>query len=292
MGRIALVFALIAACGGPEIPQHNGYKSEKAKPWKKARPLKFDDQNMAKAKGDLSYPDMRRAAWYDVELVQPSELDFTVEVTGPGDDVNDNFDLGVEVLDPGFRKLIRKDKDEGDQTGEDKKTVALPNLAPGHYLVHFYLQSRLDTCDYKLQATLKPTPVTVGKSDFPAAVAFPGPLAMVPISDDTPKGWKPPVTTPVVVTHVKHAPKKEEPKPPPVTTLTARIIGMSVVSGGTQITIGRGTASGAQAGMKGKVNGISTGAFTLAACNERTCTATVPATPDQIKGAGSVVLSP
>jgi hypothetical protein len=289
---MALIFMLAAGCGA-EIPQHNGYKSEKAKPWKKARQLKFDDQNTAKAKGDLSYPDMRRAAWFDIELVQPSELDVNIEVSQTGDTVNEDFDLGVEVLDPGNRKLSRKDKEEGDQTGDEKKTFALPNLPPGHYLLHMYLQSRLDTCDYKMQATLKPTPVTVGKSDFPAAVAFVGPLAMVPITDDTPKGYKPPTATPVVVTHVKHAPpKKEEPKPPPVTTLTARIIGMSVVSGGTQITIGRGTASGAAAGMKGKVNGIATGAFTVAACNERTCTATVPATPDQIKGAGSVVLSP
>jgi hypothetical protein len=292
---MALLLVLAAAaCGGPEIPQHNGYKSDKAKPWKKARTLKFDDKNEAKAKGDLSYPDMRRAVFYDVEIVTPSELAINLEISPPGDAVNEDFDLGFEVLDPGFRKVIRKDKEEGDQQGEEKKNATLPNLAPGHYMVHLYLQGRLDTADYVLKATLKPTALTVGKSDFPAAVAFPGALAMVPISDDTPKGWKPPVTTPVVVTHTKHAPPppKKEPTPPPVTTLTARIINMAVVAGGTQITIGRGTASGATAGMKGKVNGIATGTFTLAACNERTCTATVAATPDQIKGAGGVVLSP
>jgi hypothetical protein len=67
---------------------------------------------------------------------------------------------------------------------------------------------------------------------------------------------------------------------------------MQVVGGGTQITIGLGTAAGAAVGMKGKINNVSSGAFTLAACNERTCTATVSATPDQIKGSGTVTLSP
>src|SRR5262249_2701052 len=116
MGRMALLLVLVAAaCGGPEIPQHNGYKSDHAKTWKKARTLKFDDKNEAKAKGDLSYPDMRRAVWYDVEVVAPSELAINLEITQSGDTTNEDFDLGFEVLDPGFRKVLRKDKDEGDQ---------------------------------------------------------------------------------------------------------------------------------------------------------------------------------
>ena len=83
---------------------------------------------------------------------------------------------------------------------------------------------------------------------------------------------------------------KEAPKP---ASLQARIIGVSIVSGGTQITVGKGTATGAAAGMKGKINGLATGSFTLASCNERTCLAVVPVTPDQIKGAGGTVsLSP
>lgn len=295
MGRMALLLLLAAvACGGPEIPQHNGYRSDKAKPWKKARTLKLDDQLQAKAKGDLSYPDMRRAVWYDLELVQQSDVDLMVEINGPGDAVNDSFDLGVEMLDPGFRKLIRKDQEEGDQQGEEKKTLQAKNLAPGHYMIHMYLQGRLDTADYVLHVAVHQAPPTVGKSDFPALVAFPGQLAMVPITDDTPKGYKPPTTTPTVVVKTTHHQqvKKEPPPPPPPTTMNARIINISVVAGGTQITIGRGTSSSppAAAGMKGKVNGIATGAFTLAACNERTCTATVAATPDQIKGAGSVTL--
>lgn len=294
MGRIVFLLCLAAACGGPDIPQHNGYKSDHAKPWKKAKTLKFDDQNLAKAKGDLSYPDMRRAAWYDMELTQQAELDFAVQVdAGPGEGVNDNFDLGFEVLDPGFRKLVRKDLEEGDQQGDDKKSAELKDLPPGHYWLHVYLQSRLDTADYSLRVTMKPSPPTIGKSDFPAQVAFVQALPMVPISDDTPKNYKPP--TPVTV--VKHstttkAPPPPKKEPPPPTTLSARIIGVTVVAGGTQITVGRGTSSGAQAGMKGKITGLPNGSFTLAACTERACTATVAATTDQIKNAGSVTLSP
>jgi hypothetical protein len=292
MGRIVFLLCLATACGGPDIPQHNGYKSDHAKPWKKAKTLKFDDQNVAKAKGDLSYPDMRRAAWYDLELTQQAELDFFVESSPPGDAVNENFDLGFEVLDPGFRKLVRKDLEEGDQQGDEKKNAELKDLPAGHYWVHLYLQSRMDTTEYSLRATLKPSPPTIGKSDFPAQVAFVQALPMVPISDDTPKNYKPP--TPQVV--IKHSTTKPPPvvkkEPPPPTTLSARIIGVSVVAGGTQITVGRGTSSGAQAGMKGKITGIPNGSFTLGACNERACTATVAATTDQIKAAGSVTLQP
>lgn len=292
MGRLMLLLCLAAACGGPEIPQHNGYRSATAKPWKKAKSLKFDDQNSAKAKGDLSYPDMRRSAWYDVELTTQADLEINVEVSPPGDAVNDNFDLGIEVLDPGFRKLVRKDAEEGDQQGDEKKSLTAKDLPAGHYYVHMYLQARLDTAEYTLKAVFKPSPPTVGKSDFPAQVAFVPSLAMVPISDDTPKNYHPP--TPQVVVHTTHkqAPPPVKKEPPPVATMNARIIGMSVVAGGTQITVGRGTSSGASAGMKGKITGVPNGTFTLAACDERKCTATVAATPDQIKGSGQVVLSP
>jgi hypothetical protein len=44
--------------------------------------------------------------------------------------------------------------------------------------------------------------------------------------------------------------------------------------------------------MHGTINGIAGGSFTIASCNERACTATVSATPDQVNHAGSVVLTP
>jgi hypothetical protein len=275
---------------------HNGYKGgSKAKPWKKAKTLKFDDKMEAKAHGELSYADYKRAAWYVADLQQPGQLDLKLEITPPGEDTNEDFDLGFEVLDPGNRVIARSDLNEGEDTGEIQKSKSLLDLEPGKYMVHLYLQGRMDSCDFVLRAMFKPM-TTVGKSDFPAQVAFTPTLPMVPLQDDTPKSYKPPVTTTVVT--VKHRPKgpkepkPKDPAPPPVAAMTARIIGMQVVGGGTQITIGRGTAGGAAVGMKGKINNVATGSFTLAACNERTCTATVSATPDQIKGSGSVTLGP
>lgn len=297
MGRLSLLVLLIVAvavagCGGAEIPRHNGYKGgSKAKPWKKAKTLKFDEKSEAKVEGELSYPDQRRAAWFVADLVQPGQLDLKLEVVPPGDSTNEDFDLGFEVLDPGNRVIARSDMTEGDDAGEIQKSKSLLDLEPGRYMVHLYLQGRLDSADYVLRATFKPMN-TVGKSDFPAQVSFPQALPMVPLQDDTPKSYKPPVAT-TVVTVKKGPPKKKEEKPPPApTTLNARIIGMQVIGASTQITIGRGTSAGAVVGMKGKIVGVPTGSFTLAACNERTCTATVSATPDQIKSSGSVVLTP
>jgi hypothetical protein len=285
---------LLIACGGVQIPEHSGYKSDKAKPWKKAKTLKFDDKNEAKVEGDLSYLQMKRATWFAVDLSTPAALDLRLEITPPGDAVNDDFDLAMEVLDPGYRVVSKSDLEEED-AHELNKTRSLVDLAPGRYLIHLYLQGRLDSADFILHAVMKPTSSSVGKSDFPSKVAFPTALAMVPLNDDTPKTYKP--VTPVVVTHTNHRKPPTTPTPPvtppPVTTFNAQIIGMSVVAGGTQITIGRGTKGGAAPGMKGKVNGVAQGAFTLGACTDRACTATLDhITPDQIKGAGSVTIGP
>lgn len=297
MGRLPVLPLLIVAmtagaCAGTQIPKHNGYKGgSKAKPWKKAKTLKFDDKMEAKAEGDLSYPEMRRSAWFVADLVQAGQLDIKLEVVPPGEGTNEDFDLGFEVLDPGNRVISRSDLQEGEDAGEIQKQKSLLDLEPGRYMVHLYLQGRLDSADYVLRAVFKPMS-TVGKSDFPAQVSFPQPLPMVPLQDDTPKNYKPAAPTTVVT--VKKQPKKVAPPPPPpaATTMNARIIGMQVVGSSTQITIGRGTSAGAVVGMKGKIVGVPTGSFTLAACNERTCTATVSATPDQIKSSGSVVLTP
>ena len=290
---LLLPILLVAACGGPQIPQHNGYKSETAKPWKKFKTLKFDEKGEAKADGDLSYPDRRRSAWFAADTPIPGELDLRVEITPPGDATNEDFDLGFEVLDPGSRMLVRSDLDEGDQQHELNKTKNLKDLPPGHYLIHLYLESRMDTAEFILHAAFKAAPPADVKSDFPAQVAFIGPLPMVPLTDDTPKNYHPPTTAVVVVTK-HHGPTKPAPPPPVlVTTINARIISVAIVSGGTQITVGRGTSSGANTGMKGKISGVANGSFTLASCNERACTATIQGvTPDQIKGSGQVILSP
>lgn len=278
-----------------QVPQHSGYKGKKPQPWKKAKTLKFDAKLEAKAEGELSYPGMKRAAWFVADLPQPGQLDLKLEITPGGDGANEEFDLGFEVMDPGFRTIAKSDAEEAD-AGDLMKSKSLLDLEPGKYYIHLYLQGRLDTADYLLRATFKPT-ASIGKSDFPAQVAFVPTLPMVPLQDDTPKSYKQPGTE--VVTTRK--PPKNTSKPPPdpikkdpaaTAPMNARIIGMQVVSGGTQITVGRGTSGGAAAGMKGKIVGVASGTFTLATCGERTCTATVAATPDQIKGSGSVVLTP
>lgn len=286
--RWIVLSLVVAACGGPQVPTHNGYKPKEARPWKKAKTLKFDEKNEAKADGDLSYPDMRRARWYVIDLPTNAELSISLEITPPGDAVNDDFDLAIEVLDPSFKVISKSDLEEEDAHELTKKRTLL-DLAPGKYLVHLYLQGRMDTADYILRASYKMTAAAEVKSNFPSEVPFVPPLPMVALNDDTPKNYKPPT---IAVTKVIRKPHHNEPPPPtPVATVSARIIGMQVVSGGTMITIGRGKASGASDGMKAKIAGIS-GGFTIGNCNDRTCTATVAATPDQIKSATSVTLTP
>ena len=291
MRLVVLAIAVVTACGGQQIPQHNGYKAN-AKPWKKFKTLKWDDKGEAKADGDLAYGQYRRSAWYAVDLPVPGEIDFRIEVTPPGEAVNDAFDLGAEVFDSGYRMLVRKDAEEGDAAGDLNKQLAIKDQPPGRYYIHLYLQGRLDTCDYVLHALMKGSAPAQVKSDFPAQVAFLPALAMVPIQDEAPKNYKP--TPTAVVTHVVkkgHVDPVKPPPPPPVAGVTARILQVNVVSGGTQIVIGRGTESGANDKMHGKINGTSI-SFTIAGCSPRTCTAVVAATPDQIKAsAGDVSMS-
>jgi len=291
MRWIVSISIALMACGGPQIPAHNGYKPKEAKPWKKPKVLKFDDKMEAKADGDVSYPDMRRARWFQIDLPANGQLALMLDVTPPGDAVNDDFDLWMEVLDPSYHVICKSDLEDGDAHELTKKKT-LVDLPAGKYLIHLYLQGRMDTADFVLHASFKPTAANDVKSNFPAEVGFVPALAMVPLQDDTPRNYKPEKPAVVVVRRGPKAPTPKAPDPPPAATLTARIIGIRVVPGGTQITIGRGTASSAADHMKGKINGISA-PFTTEHCNEQTCSATVAATPDQIKSsAGTVTLSP
>jgi len=122
-------------------------------------------------------------------------------------------------------------------------------------------------------------------------VAFVPALPVVPTTDDTPKNYHPPVAVVTSTKKVVHKGPAPPPPPPPVTAISARIISVAIVSGGTQITVGRGTSSGATSGMKGKITGVANGSFQLGNCNERACTAVLQGvTPDQIKGSGQVTL--
>jgi hypothetical protein len=293
MRWIVSLAVVLMACGGPQVPTHNGYKPKEAKPWNKPKALKLDDKLEAKADGDVSYPDMRRARWFQITLPSNGQLALALEVTPPGDAVNDDFDLALEVLDPSFRVISKSDLEDEDAHELNKKKT-LVDLAPGKYLIHLYLQGRMDSADFVLRASFKPTAGAEARTNFPAEVPFVPTLAVVPIQDDTPPHWKPPAAGTVVVTRKPRAPK--EPKPPAAPAaepVSARIIAIQVVPEGTRITIGRGTQFGAHDGMQATLAGIG-GKFSIGSCTDRTCSALIKgATPDQVKAAnGTVMLTP
>ena len=289
--RWIVLVLFVVACGGPEIPAHSGYKSDKSKPWVKAKSLKIDEKGELKSDGELAYAEHKRARWYAIELPSHGELSLRLEITPPGDATNEDFDLGFEVLSPAYRAIHKSDLEDED-AHEVTKTTKLVELPPGKYLVHLFLQGRMDSAEYTLRGTFKSTPPAEVKSDFPAQVAFLDPLPMVPLADDAPKGWKAD-KKPVVVKATGRKPEKTvEKKPPPVATVSARIMNINVVAGGTQILIGRGTTSGANNGMRAKISGIAD-VPNISNCKETSCTAVFKATPDQVKaGGGSVTLLP
>lgn len=297
MRRIVLALVVLGACGGPQIPVHSGYKTDKVKPWKKPKAIALDaEKQEGKVEGDLNYGEYKRAKWFSIDVPANGELSLRLEITPPGDEANEDFDLAMEVLDPGYRVISKSDLEDED-AHELNKVKTLYDLAPGKYLVHLYLQGRKDTADFVLRAAFKRTAAAEVKSDFPSKVAFLPPLPMVPLNDDTPKSFKAPKTE--IVKIKKGTPRTpstpatpKTPTGPVASAKTARVIGLSVVSGGTLITVGIGTAQEVAAGWHGKIAGVQ-GGFTLSDCSERTCKATVSATPDQIKaGGGNVTLSP
>jgi len=266
---------------------HSGYKSDTAKPWKKPKQLVFDEKGEAKADGDLVYKDYRRARWYAVTLLANGELTIKLDITPPGDAVNEDFDLALEVLDPGFRVISKSDKEEQD-AGELAKSKTLLDLRAGTYLIHLYLQGRMDTTEYSMRVAFKRTAPAEVKTTFPSEVEFVEPLALVPPKDDTPANYRP--QSAVVRTTVTRPPPKKEPEKP-AEVIIARITAIVVVDKKTQITIGRGTQSKAHDGMKVKVNGV--GVFEVTGCTENRCKALIPATPDQVRSGGeNVTLMP
>jgi hypothetical protein len=300
MRWIVLVSFLVGAataCGGTPIPMHSGYKNDKEKPWKKAKPIKLDDKGEGKAGGDLSYAKFKRARWFVVDVPSHGELTVRLEITPPGESVNDEFDLGFELIDPHFRSLAKSDIEDGDQKGEMQKEKTLRDINAGKYLIHLYLQSRVDTAEFGLKVSFKATKAQDAKTDFPDKVEFTPALAQVAAVDEAPKtkkpevtpwkpppGWKPPEKQP------EKTPEKKPDKKPEF--ITARIVGVSVVSGGVQILVGRGTASVPPAtnGMRASLKGIA-GSFGLSGCNDNTCGALVSgANTDQVKAAGGIVV--
>ena len=69
----------------------------------------------------------------------------------------------MEILDPGYRVIAKSDLEEED-AHELTKSKTLYDLAPGKYLIHLYLQSRLDTADFIKKGGRSGPAVVPGKS--------------------------------------------------------------------------------------------------------------------------------
>ncbi len=109
------------------------------------------------ADGDLSYRDYRRARWYAVDLPANGELTIKADITPPGESVNEDFDLALEVLDPGFRVISKSDKEEADAgelaEGQDaRRSGARPVPDPP------VPQGRMDTAEFSLRLVYSVSP--------------------------------------------------------------------------------------------------------------------------------------
>jgi hypothetical protein len=275
----AIVAGATAGCG-PKVPQHAGYKSKKAQPWTKAKPIAFKNGE-GEVEGDLDYAAYRRAKWWAIDLPVDGELTVTLSQHGGENKV----DVALEVLDPSFQIIGKADREEEDAF-EEEKSRTLYELRAGRYLVHVYLQGRLDAAEYELKAKFEAKPVT-GGAELAAQLPFPEALPLVPLDDDTPAVKKKPGGGGGPV-----RPREPEPeKPVSTATVTGRIINVAVVDGGVEITINRGTDQGLANDAKGTVAGVKSGGIVLKNCGARSCRAFVKATPDQVAGK-SVTVGP
>jgi hypothetical protein len=184
---VVLALALAVGCGGKQVPQHTGYKGKKPTPWTKAKPIELDEEYKAKVSGELDYGEFKRAKWYSLTLPGPGSVDFNFEFV-PGTD--EDMDVAFEVLDPNNKVLVRADA-ESEDVNEQKKQRKLEDLPEGRYLIHVYLQGRLDTADFDLKLQFA-RGTAVWKSDFPNQVPYPDELPAVPPFDDTPSSAPPP----------------------------------------------------------------------------------------------------
>lgn len=286
-------FAGAAACGGVQVPQHNGYKGKNPEPWKKPKELKLTEKGgkyVGKVEDDLDYGTYKRARWYKITLPGPGKLDLELEIT-PGGDAED-MDVGFEVLSPGYEVLAKSDADS-DDANEQKKLKSLPDLEEGTYYVHLFLQGRMDAADVELKATFT-RGEAVWKSDFPNEVAFVGELAAIPPFDDTPAKPTPPKPRP---RPTGPRPPRPEPEPPPTDPSAPKPVAASITNvepagSGARITIGAGTNAGVQDGWKGSITGVKGSSFTVSGCGAVTCQATVKVSADEAASSRKVVLKP
>jgi len=282
----ALVAPLLVACGGAKYPLHNGYRKSNSSPWEHPKVVQLDARLEGKTEGSLDYGGYKRAAWYAVRLPGDGDLTVNLEVYPPGDD---KFDLAYEVLNPSYQVISKSDKTSQDAF-DVKKSKSLIELKHGTYLVHVYLENRLDQCDFDLSVKFTPRKLA-GEDTFPRDVAFVPDLPIVPIQDDTP----------VTKTNHHHGGghhggghRPPPPPPPPAggTPVSGIIINVQVAGSATQIIFNKGLADGLHDGAKGQVTGIKNGAFETFGCSQRSCKGRVKATIDEVNRSGKVVVQP
>lgn len=311
--RLGLVVALglVTACGGRQVPDHDGYRTAKAQGWEEPTVLELDEDMEAEMDGELSYPKRRRARWFAVSLPRSGELEIRLSYASYGeivDEMNedDPFDLAFEVYDDQYRLITRADNEE-DDVGERQKRRTLYELTAGTYLIHVFLQRRMDEVDYTLRVLFRSGEVNVASSDFPRRVAFVDPLPAVPEVDDAPRA-RPRCRGRNCRKNNRRPPRRNTPQQPdrkpesdavtvPANGLRARIIGVRASGDGTLITINRGSAHGVASGWSGQVTTgagkrIPQGSFTIKQVKAQESYATVQASPDSVTSAAYAIIKP
>lgn len=285
---LALALGLGAgACGGAEVPTHDGYNT--AKPWAKAKPLELDSTGETDVDDAISYPKKVRARWYQVELPEPGEIAAELVLVTLGTDELPAVDF--EVLDSGYNVLMstRAEGSEEAVDAQPEKQLSLMELSPGTYYLHVYTMERTAQARYNLRVKFTPGSLAA-ESSFPEQVAYVPPLPIVPAFDDAPppepkrrRGRRPP--------------RKVPDEKPAAEARTVRIIGAVASGNGTRITLSVGSSDGVGAGWKGNVvttsgAAVGNGGFTIDSVTANRSNATVGLPRDQVLAAKRARISP
>ena len=306
--------SMLVGCVGRKIPEHDGYRTRWKPGWERPKKLEFDEDLEAEKDGELSYPKRKRVHWYEVETPEDGELEITLQASPLGkdtgeeedEDEDDPFDVGFELYNTNYKMLIRADNGE-DDAGDRKKSRTAYELPQGKYLLHVFLQRRIDEAEYTV--TLKFSRGSVEpQTDFPKNVAYVDLLPVVPAVDDSPENTAPPrrpkckgkqcKKRPRRSKDPKTEPKDSGPEPTPSGALNGKIIVIRAqASGGTEIVINKGDTSGVAKGWKGKLvtskgKAIPGGDFTITSVKTTSSKALVGVSSDAVKQAGRVILTP
>jgi hypothetical protein len=276
------------ACGGAEVPTHDGYNS--ARPWAKAKPLELDSTGEADVDDAISYPRKVRARWYQLELPTAGEIAAELELVTLGTDELPAVDF--EVLDAGYNVLMSTRPDGNDETldAQPEKQLSLMELSPGTYYLHVYTMERTAQARYNLRVKFS-AGMLADESSFPEQVAYVPPLPIVPAFDDAP----PP--EPRRRTGRRTTTTTKTTTPPAAEARTVRILGAVASGNGTRITLSVGSSDGVGAGWKGNVvttSGavVGNGGFTIDSVTANRSNATVSLPRDQVLAAKRARISP